>query len=121
MLSSLVVSWPEEQKQVIGELETLAVLAAIHLWESYLTAKHVVFFIDNEASRFCILKGYSKNDAISKMVHSLASHEESVGCFTWFARVPSEANIADAPSRDVPHELLPPSKRQEFGNLMSLW
>ena len=110
----------EEQKQ-IGELETLAVLAAIHLWEGYLTAKHVVFFIDNEASRFCILKGYSKNDTISKMVHSLASREERVGCFTWFARVPSEANIADAPSRDVPHESLPPSKRQEFGDLMSLW
>ncbi len=111
----------EEQKQFIGELETLAVLAAIHLWESYLVAKHVVFFIDNEASRFCILKGYSKNDAISKMVHSLASHEESVGCFTWFARVPSEANIAHAPSRDVSHDSLPASKRQEFGNLMSLW
>ena len=97
----------EDQKQVIGELETLAVLAAIHLWEDYLTAKHVVFFIDNEASRFCILKSCSKNDAISKMVHSLASREESVGCFTWFARVPSEANIADAPSRDVPHDSLP--------------
>ena len=111
----------EDQKQVIGELETLAVLAAIHLWESYLTAKHVVFFIDNEASRFCILKGYSKNDVISKMVHSLASHEERVGCFTWFARVPSEANIADAPSRDVPHELLTTEKRQVFSDLMSLW
>ncbi len=85
------------------------------MWSFY------VFFIDNEASRFCILKGYSKNDAISQMVHSLASREESVGCFTWFARVPSEANIADAPSRDVSHDLLPLSKRQEFGDLMSLW
>ncbi len=81
----------EDQKQAVGELENLAVLAAIHLWRDYFVAIHVVFFIDNEASRFCILKGYSKNDAISQMVHALASLEESVGCFTWFARVPSEA------------------------------
>ena len=111
----------EDQKQAVGELETLAVLAAIHLWRDYFVAKHVVFFIDNEASRFCILKGYSKNDAISQMVHALASLEESVGCFTWFARVPSEANIADAPSRAVSHALLPVSKRQKFGELLSLW
>ena len=111
----------EDQKQFIGELETLAVLAAISMWKDWLAAKHVVFFIDNEASRFCILKGYSKNPCISKMVHALATLEEEVGCFAWYARVPSEANIADHPSRGSSHMLLPEEKRQGFGDLVSLW
>ena len=111
----------EDQKQLIGELETLAVLAAVNLWAGWLRAKHVVFFIDNEASRFCILKGYSKNPCISKMVHALATLEESAGCFAWYARVPTEANIADYPSRALQHALLPDEKKQEFGDLSLLW
>ena len=37
------------------------------------------------------------------------------------ARMPSEANIADHPSRGSSHMLLPEEKRQGFGDLVSLW
>ncbi len=67
---------------------------------------HVVVFIDNEAARICILKGYSKNDTISSMAHAVSLLEEECCCFPWYARVPSEANIAAAPSRSVDHSLL---------------
>ena len=33
---------------------------------------------------------------------------------TWYARVPTEANVSDYPSRAVPHPLLPEHKDQSF-------
>ena len=44
---------------------------------------------------------------------------------TWYARVPTEANVSDYPSRGVPHALLPEEKDQSslalawFGNLVA--
>ena len=111
----------EGQEQVIGELETLAVLAGFKLWHSYFSSMHVVSFIDNEAARICILKGYSKNTTISQMAHAVSLLEEECCCFPWYARVPSEANIADPPSRSVEHELLCQSLRCQLPELKSLW
>ena len=109
------------QEQVIGELETLAVLVGFHLWRERFSAMHLVSFIDNEAARICILKGYSKNRTISAMAHAVALLEEECGCFPWYARVPSEANIADPPSRSVGHIALPSSLRCAVPDLKSLW
>ena len=111
----------EGQEQVIGELETQAVLAGFKLWHSYFSSMHVVSFIDNEAARICILKGYSKNTTISQMAHAVSLLEEECCCFPWYARVPSEANIADPPSRSVEHELLCQSLRCQLPELKSLW
>jgi hypothetical protein len=38
---------------------------------------------------------------------------------TWFARVPTEANIADYPSRNMPHELL--EQRLDESAAASIW
>ena len=39
----------DDQVQLIGEFEALAVLAAFKTWGARLARKHVVAFIDNEA------------------------------------------------------------------------
>ena len=107
----------EIQQQAIGELETLAVLVALKLWAKALASKHLVAFVDNEGCRFLILKGCSGNSNLSKLVHEIAKEEEANCTFAWYSRVPSEANIADFPSRGKPHEMLPESKRDQLPRL----
>jgi hypothetical protein len=89
----------EGQSQIIGELEALAVLVALKTWADKICSKHLVAFIDNEGSKFSILKGYSRNPALSKIVSAIASAEEAATCFCWYSRIPSECNPADGPSR----------------------
>eukprot|EP00435_Cladocopium_sp_Y103_P052298 s2664_g16.t1 len=107
----------EEQEQAIGELEAFAVLVAYRLWRDQLKTRHLVTFIDNEGSRFLILKGYSNNKVLSSIVHEIALQEEEGCFFPWYSRVPSEANIADYPSRSEQHELLPECLRARVKSL----
>ncbi|CAK9042136.1 unnamed protein product [Durusdinium trenchii] len=66
----------EEQKQAIGELESFAVLVALHLWGKILARKHVVIFLDNEGCRYLILKGYASNKNLQSIVHNIAKQED---------------------------------------------
>lgn len=51
------------------------------------------------------------------LVHEIAKEEEASCIFAWYSRVPSEANIADYPSRGKAHEMLPESKRDQVPRL----
>ena len=112
-LSSAVCSRfkTEGQTQLIGELKALAVLVALKTWSKEISSKHLVAFIDNEGSKFSILKGYSKNPCLSEIVTAIACAEESASCFVWYARVPSECNPADGPSRGQPCRAAPENSR----------
>jgi ribonuclease HI len=92
----------EGQTQIIGELEALAVLEALVIWSKEIKSKHVVVFVDNEGAKFAILRGYSRNPRLSRIVAAIADAEEGAMCFCWYSRVPSEGNPADSPSRGVP-------------------
>jgi len=112
-LSSEVVSklMRKEQQVAIGELETLAVLLAANIWRSYIGAKRILFFVDNEGSRFSLIRGYSASKVISFMCSVLTSLLDDLFIFPWYARVPSVSNIADPPSRGKPHESLPECRK----------
>eukprot|EP00435_Cladocopium_sp_Y103_P039099 s326_g10.t1 len=90
----------------IGEVEALAVLVAYRLWGLHIKSKHVVCFLDNEGSRFLILKGYSSNKVLDCIVHEIALCEEELSSLAWYARVPTGANIADHLSRLRQHAML---------------
>jgi hypothetical protein len=90
----------EGQSQLIGELEALAVLVALATWTSKIRSRHLVVFVDNEGSKFAILRGCSKSANLSKIVTAIADQEVAATCFCWYSRVPSESNPADGPSRD---------------------
>jgi ribonuclease HI len=101
----------ESQTQLIGELEALAVLVALRVWSCEIKSKHLVIFVDNEGSKFAILRGHSKNATLSKIVSSIAKAEEEAMCFCWYSRVPSEGNPADSPSRIWKCKCAPDSRR----------
>ncbi len=110
----------ENQEQAIGELEAFAVYVGLKTWCGTLASKHVVCFVDNEGARFLILRGHSGNNTLDRIVHGVSLVEEDHCIFTWYARVPSEANVADHPSRSVDSDMLPPNLRVEVRDLEDL-
>lgn len=57
-------------------------------------------FVDNEGTKFSLLKGASDNLTVSYFVQCFAVEELSVFTCVWISRVPSYSNIADGPSRN---------------------
>ena len=106
-LSSLLV---DGKQTVIGEVETLSVAVALMLWGRDISSSKLLIFIDNEGSRFSLIKGYSKAATISHICALASNALDSYCIMPWYSRVPSLSNLADFPSRDV-YELLPLSLR----------
>ena len=89
----------------------MAVVLALRIWSADLAGKHLISFIDNEGSKFSLVKGYSESPSITFLCGLADATFDDNRIMAWFSRVPSSSNIADAPSRGEPHELLPESCR----------
>ena len=99
------------KKQIIFEAETLAAVLAFALWKERFSNRRCVIFVDNEGTKFSLLKGSSDNSTVDLLAGLFAELESSIHSFTWLARVPSKSNIADPPSRnDVSAELFQRAK-----------
>ncbi|CAL1145137.1 unnamed protein product [Cladocopium goreaui] len=88
------------KKQIIFEAETLSAVVAFILWKRRFVNKRCILFVDNEGSKFSLLRGSSDNSVVDKLAGFFAEHEASVHAVTWLARVPSKSNLADHPSRN---------------------
>ena len=55
------------QRQCICELEAVTILAAIRMWKHVVAARHTIFFVDNEGSRFAILRNWSQNEILAQI------------------------------------------------------
>eukprot|EP00435_Cladocopium_sp_Y103_P048195 s286_g14.t1 len=110
----------ENQEQAIGELEAFAVLVALCLWGDKLASRHLVSFLDNEGSRCLILKGYSSNLTLAKIVHEVSLLEEEKCILAWYSRVPTEANVSDLPSRGISSEMLPAHLREHVESFQAI-
>ncbi len=64
-----------------------------------LVRRRVVFYIDNESARFALISMYSPRIASANILAQIAEVLSEGEIIAWFARVPSEANVADAQSR----------------------
>ena len=95
-----------DQEVAIAELETLALYMCVQLWNDLLRSRHVLFCLDNEVTRFGMIKGYFHAPMVSRIVNALCIRFEEGLILPWFLRVPSSANIADFPSRDADHSFL---------------
>lgn len=89
------------KKQIIFEVETLAAVLSLSLWRSSFGSKCMILFVDNEGTKFSLLKGVSDNACVDRMAETFAKLECDLHAMIWIARVPSKSNIADPPSRGV--------------------
>ena len=88
-------------KTIIFEAELATVIIAFALWRSWLNGRPVVFYIDNNSARDVAISGVSRNSVGKALAALLLTVETISQAYTWFARVPSPANVADKPSRTV--------------------
>ncbi len=86
--------------QLIFEAETLAAGVGFMLWSSSFDGRLGHLFIDNEGTKYCLLKGVSDNDCVNKLAQAFAKHETESTALTWLSRVSSHSKIADGPSRN---------------------
>lgn len=79
-----------------SELEALATLLSLHLFESHLVDKDAVVFTDNNAVLSAFISGRSSTDVVRPVVNRAFMWEDRLGLLLWH-----ELNIADGPSRGV--------------------
>ena len=89
-----------ENSSPIYFLEGLAVIAALHRWDSLVGGSEIVCFVDNEAAKSAFIATKTPSVQFGLLLEWLAAWEERHSTFPWFERVSSAANIADGPSRD---------------------
>ena len=89
-----------KKKQIIFEAETLAAVIAFAVWKHKFANERCLFFVDNEGTKFSLLKGSSDNPVVDLLAGYFAELEVAIHAFTWISRVPSKSNIADPPSRN---------------------
>ena len=88
-----------DSKHPIYEVELLGTWIGLHLWQQKLKDSYAVFYIDNEAAKGSLIKGISNTRHGQTILSSFIELEEKTVCRCYFARVPTSANPADAPSR----------------------
>ena len=69
------------------------------IWRVFLEDEPCIAFLDNEAVRAGLVRGYSPNLHNCSIVSAALALERASGTSTWYARVPSLSNPADRPSR----------------------
>lgn len=75
-------------------------------WAKELKGQRLVHFIDNDSARDSLIKGYSPVIESGRLVGASWLLDAELQIYSWFARVPSEANISDGPSRGSFEELI---------------
>ena len=93
---------------IIYELELFAGVLALKFWNSKISCGLQVWFGDTEAVRFSLIKGSAEGDVAQTLMRIHLEHEALNSSQAWFARVPTEANISDFPSRGEAHPMLKP-------------
>ena len=97
---ALVDSWQKEVgEQIICQAELFPILLAKQVWGSIFQNRRILIFVDNDASRFGLIKAESNSLVSQKIIKQYYRLESLSPSVTWFARVPSESNPADPPSR----------------------
>ena len=96
----------ETKDTIIYELEMAATVLSMALWCKGQTNDLFTHFGDNDAVRFAFVRGTAAGPIAQAMMEHHLMLEAANGCRMWYARVATEANISDFPSRQQEHALL---------------
>lgn len=83
----------------IYELELLPIYMALFAWGGMLKSTHLVCYLDNDAARAALCKGYGSTELAQSIVGCTMQIESRYKLKSWYARVPSHSNISVGPSR----------------------
>lgn len=105
--SRLMEGWKKlAGEQIICQIEAFAVLLIRQRFSEAWKEKRAIFFVDNEAARFSLIKGSSPSPSMQLIAHLFHQLDASSPLMVWIERVPSASNIADLPSRGKWEETL---------------
>ena len=94
---ALVLKWRRSGRtQLIFFTEILPVLVAKKTWSEILKNRRVFFYIDNEAAKAALIRGFSPLLDASDMLFEIFEQDVLLRCLPWYSRVPSKSNCADA-------------------------
>ena len=91
---------------IIYELEMLAEIIGMALWCDGSKEKAYLCFSDNDGVKFSLIRGTANGEAGVTLLRFNLECKNACDITVWFARVPTEANLSDHPSRGVDHPLL---------------
>ncbi|CAE7242070.1 unnamed protein product [Symbiodinium sp. CCMP2592] len=95
----LVRTWSASgKKHLIGPVELYAVATARALWREYLDFSKGIFFIDHAGVHAACVNG-SSHDSLWRLILLKLEEADANAMIAWYARVPSQSNPADPPSR----------------------
>ena len=83
---------------LIGPVELYAVVTARALWKKFLDGARALIFVDHSGVHAACVNG-SSHDRLWRQLLTKLEIADSVPMIGWYARVPSQSNPADAPSR----------------------
>ena len=85
--------------QLIVQAELFPRLVALRTWGPVLRGKLVVWWFDNDSVRFSSIKGYSPSLPSCRILSEASVEDARISLLSWFGRVPTASNVADAASR----------------------
>ena len=110
----------DSKDTIIYELELLAACMAMEMWASLLASSYPVRHGDKNSIRFALIRGVAQGTIAESIMQMHSSMEVAFNSNVEFARVPTEANIADLPSRSLGHPYLVADKKVGKDAIISL-
>ena len=85
----------------IYDLEMLAVFAGLTIWQDHLQGCQLVCFVDNNGVRDSLISCRTRAVSARDILTATLRMGDTLNVGSWFARAPTEANVADNPSRGI--------------------
>ena len=89
----------QSSKNPITAVELAAALLAVLLWQSVLSGQAFIAFVDNDAAKHAVVRGYSSVADVAVLAAHIADAEINHQTLGYWERVASPSNLADPPSR----------------------
>eukprot|EP00435_Cladocopium_sp_Y103_P027118 s386_g6.t1 len=101
----------ERWKVLVGEhlicqIELYVMVLIRWQFRDLLHSRRTIWWVDNDAARFCLIKGLSPSPTMRALVREFYARDADAPTFSWVERVPSSSNISDGPSRNSCAEAL---------------